>query len=865
MPGAIDYTELLAEFGSDIYKRLRPAQENVLRSYRKRHFALPDVGVELPTGAGKSLIALLVAEAWRQEGRSAVVLSANKTLARQMEQHADDLGVEVRLLEGGREELSSKDLRAVQRTHAVGIMNYWVYFNQNPSIDPCSLVVMDDAHLAEGPLQSLYSVEINRFDHGELFQRLVDELAARLPHYVALVDAASGDRNGAGTTEVVSFFDQHQINETIVSVIAGSPLPSDLAFRWERLRDRLERCVMFVSRHSVWLRPWVYPLQSNDHYSQADQRLYMSATIGDPADLSRRLGTERIEMVEVDSAYGAQTMGRRMVVLDAEDGQPRNRAALSTALGIRQKGLWLCPSASQVQSARGEIAAEAQRLGLVTAPQWTLSRTGNEVEQFRGAEVGHLFAAGRYDGMDFHGSQCRLVVISGLPRAINPQEEFISQQLGGGGVIVERQNARIVQALGRANRSDEDYALYLLLDPRFAAHFRRESYRATLPADINVEIDLAQDLSEEDASAVASRALSFLSGDFIEYDRDRAEARDYAAPAPSPVSEWSEQLARHEIDGWQALWRGSYASAESDLLRWSDECAAHGLPEMSAFARWCAAKAAFLAGSQGDSAAASRATGLLEEAIGHGGRYTVWFNGLRHSLHAMRSQAVPDAVVVDGAREQILRAFDTHMTGRGNAATRFEGFRRTVEEDLASDKHKRYQQALEDIGELLGYQAVRPKFGQAVTDVRWTGVFAGYREMLTLELKIEHLPHNSLSAGDVDQALGQVASAHTEWAPRGFQPRGAIVTTLTEIDHAALPRLGALAVIKHEAILALWERVATLLGLFRETWSPDDAAARQAAFEQIAPKLPDTGWLPRALDKGDSFVDGDDLLAEWHV
>jgi superfamily II DNA or RNA helicase len=44
-----------------------------------------DVGIELPTGAGKTLIALLVAEAWRRAGKRVVILSANKTLARQMD------------------------------------------------------------------------------------------------------------------------------------------------------------------------------------------------------------------------------------------------------------------------------------------------------------------------------------------------------------------------------------------------------------------------------------------------------------------------------------------------------------------------------------------------------------------------------------------------------------------------------------------------------------------------------------------------------------------------------------------------------------------------------------------------------------
>ena len=243
MPGNVDYAELLTDFGSATYEKLLPAQEAVLAAYVECQTDKSDVGVELPTGAGKSLIALLIAEAWRQEGRNAVILSGNKVLAKFMEQQANDLGVSVCRREGGREQLSSKDSRAVQRKQAVGVMNYWVYFNQNPSIDPCSLVVMDDAHLAEGPLQSLYSVEINRFDHEDLFERLVVELATRLPHYVSLTDAATGDRTGPGTTEALSFYDQHRIEELLTAIVDGSPLPSDLAYRWGRLRDRLAQCV----------------------------------------------------------------------------------------------------------------------------------------------------------------------------------------------------------------------------------------------------------------------------------------------------------------------------------------------------------------------------------------------------------------------------------------------------------------------------------------------------------------------------------------------------------------------------------------------------------------------------------------------
>ena len=43
-------------------------------------------------------------------------------------------------------------------------MNYWVYINQNPSLEPADIVVLDDAQLAETALASLFSVRIGRHE-----------------------------------------------------------------------------------------------------------------------------------------------------------------------------------------------------------------------------------------------------------------------------------------------------------------------------------------------------------------------------------------------------------------------------------------------------------------------------------------------------------------------------------------------------------------------------------------------------------------------------------------------------------------------------------------------------------------------------
>src|SRR5882672_3962151 len=158
MPGSRDYHAYLNRLNSPKFRRLWPSQDYVLGAYSASFGPKRDLAVELPTGAGKTLIALLVAGAWLEEDRRVAVLSANKTLGRQMAAEARQLGIQVAYMEGRGEDIPIADRRAYQRARSVGIMNYWVYFNQSPVVDPADLVVMDDAHLAEHCLHSLYSV-----------------------------------------------------------------------------------------------------------------------------------------------------------------------------------------------------------------------------------------------------------------------------------------------------------------------------------------------------------------------------------------------------------------------------------------------------------------------------------------------------------------------------------------------------------------------------------------------------------------------------------------------------------------------------------------------------------------------------------
>lgn len=75
-----DFEQRLDAFGSAQFATLRPGQGQVLSAYAQRHLDTADLAIEMPTGEGKTLLALLIADHALDRGRS-VSLSQQRVVA----------------------------------------------------------------------------------------------------------------------------------------------------------------------------------------------------------------------------------------------------------------------------------------------------------------------------------------------------------------------------------------------------------------------------------------------------------------------------------------------------------------------------------------------------------------------------------------------------------------------------------------------------------------------------------------------------------------------------------------------------------------------------------------------------------------
>ena len=103
-------------------------------------------------------------------------------------------------------------------------------------------------------------------------------------------------------------------------------------------------------------------------------------------------------------------------------------------------------------------------------PIFIAKAQAEEIDQFVDAKTGHLFTAARYDGMDFEGDICRLVVMPSLPHACGAFERFVSENLADASFMNSRVLQRMKQALGRATRNDHDWAIYVFLKNSFSQY-----------------------------------------------------------------------------------------------------------------------------------------------------------------------------------------------------------------------------------------------------------------------------------------------------------------------------------------------------------------------------------------------------------
>jgi hypothetical protein len=821
--GAERYEELFALHKSAEIRELWPWQGEVLATYAG---VTGDAAVELPTGTGKTLVGLLAGEDFRAAaGRPVAYLAGNKQLARQIERQARDHGFPVVRFQDAKDTWSQKDVRAYNFARAIGVMNYWNYFNASPGVEPAGMLILDDVHLLEGPLRDYFTVFVQA--GSGLCRRILKRIVARCPYY-RLADDLLNDVNPSSPTEMLVFPDSADLTEEVRELLdARLEEYSDPWWAWQRIRDRLEACCWLLSARGITFTPYIPPSQTIRHFSEPERRLYLSATVGSVDDVQRRLGTPPFAKL---TASAQPRQGERLVLMrnaTTELSPAQLVHSLSPFLREHRKALWLC--------ARGDTATEFEEaLADAELPGQVRRLEGDNGadEPFAAADSGHLVTAGRYDGMDFPADTCRVEVVPEVPIATSDLEEFVSSYLRDAPFAEARFAQRVAQALGRCNRGENDRAVYLLTDPEFLTRFSQRRVLDALPPDVSGDVYAALERADDGIGRGLEEASRFLAGE--EYQAEPAPPRR-AAEVPPPT-------AASEVDGFLALWREDYTRAAAVFDQVAQ--ALSKTKEHRAFWLAMRALALHLAARYGDAGAAAGSRAALRAAASAGALST-FFTRLRLAEARLEGQAT--AATADG-RDQLFAAWDRLIDRYGTQGPRFERWAAKLTGDLRGDNHDAVARAVAAVGtELLGLPANARQATSGEEDAYWE--LPSPRRVLSFEVKLAPKSQR-VTNDDIEQAEGATRALAAE---REAPARGLLITPHDTIDKTAEARLDLVRVLNREVLAGQADSLLDLLDDYRHGWS-DDATSRAARRRAVETSLPALDWLWQAATRSSVWV-----------
>jgi hypothetical protein len=735
-------------------KELWSRQADVLREYHRLGPEKTDVAIELPTGAGKTLVGCLIAE-WRRRknGERVAYVAPTRQLAGQAAAQARLYGVPAVDLTGSWRAWAPGEQVRFTQGEAVAFVTYSTVFNTNPHVSP-QVLVLDDAHAAEGFVASNWSVSIRR--GGQAYAEVLDVLAAAgalsadVVHRLRRDDPEAASGRGAvylaGVAEVAAA--AGELEKVLEDAASAGELSASAAFSLEMVTGSLPACMVYISRWELLIRPLIAPTRYHPAFADANQRVYMSATLGEGGELERAFGKRKIHRIPVPAGWESQGTGRKFVVfpdlltgVGSEERLAKFSRRVITDFG---KAVLITPSGRDRDRA---VAAMVPKDMEVWEPEEYAADPG----EFASSPDGVLALANRYDGIDLPDEMCRLVVLAGLPVGMHLQERFIHDGLGAVAVLTERIRTRLTQGAGRATRNSTDYAAVLMVGRELANFCAEADVQAATHPEFRAEIQFGLDNSRAVPAGDALANLAHFRAqdeDWREVEQDIIAARETLPPVSAPGTAELSAAVKYEIAAVEAAWQGDWGHAIEQARKAIDELAAGGeeLRRYQALWHYLLASWAVIAARRGDedhwqSVAAAHFSDARAAAAG-----TRWLAGpttdasqlLTRSAQA--SEDLVDTQAVDAIAGSALR------TG---PVRRLTDLTRSVRDGLAQPGAPQFERALAGLGQLAGAE-VLPRSGQdAEPDAVW--VF-GQDLWVALEAKSECVPGGQVAARDAREA-----------------------------------------------------------------------------------------------------------------
>ena len=679
-------------------------QADVWRDYVNNAQQQRDVAFQIPTGGGKTLVGIVLAEWWRRKNNEQVVfLCPTRQLVNQVaELSREHYGIPAIAFTGRKLDYTPNDRAAYLNAESIAITTYSSLFNIKPFFASPHRIILDDAHAAEQYISKLWQIRISKQEDEQLFETLCLALKGKITasDYQQLIKQ-SKDIGDYGWIQMLPSPSFHAIQDDIRSHIDSLSHASSIRYSWSVVREHLDACHLYYSYGEILIRPLLSPTSTHAPFAGANQRLYMSATLGQGGELERIAGVKNIHRIETNDGIDKQLIGRRYFIFP-ERSLTVSEAHDSTVKLIEEANRALVISPSQY---RGNLLASKIQAELVV-PFYSAQDLEGSKAEFIGQDKAVALVTNRYDGVNFPEDECRLLVLDALPQAMNLQERFLISRMGCKAVFSERISTRLIQAFGRCTRSNHDYSGVVILGDDLNRQLMQPQTRQLLPAELQSEIQFGLE-NAKDATIdghVDNFKLFLAQGpDWNEANEFIVAERDKLTREPIPGSSELESTAKLEIRYQEAMWNGDHLSAINCATQIVQQLQDPILRGFRTLWHYLAGSAALLIHEKDIKAGYDQAARESFEQAAKANASIVWLHELA------RIGLVVDDEAAKRCESDVLtqltaisQKFDELGTSNNRAFNEHIGFVTTLIND---DNSKKFEEGQRLLGLLLGFES----------------------------------------------------------------------------------------------------------------------------------------------------------------
>ncbi len=435
---------------------LRPSQIDILKNWFDNHSTKKDLIIKLHTGAGKTLIGLLILQSRLNSTNEPVIyLCPNKFLVDQTCDQAKQFGIKFCRVDANNQlPQEFLDGKTILIATAQLLFNGLTKFGLRHSSIFVNTLLLDDSHACIETISDAFTIRIKREErlYSELFSLFETELEAQGEAVTEEIR-----KGGFDSFLIVPYWAWIDKIRDVVKLLVKYDQENYILFVWDLVKDIIQNCQCIISGTTIEISPYNNPISLFGTFSRAKHRVFMSATTSNDAFFIKGLGVD-LDVVKNPIKYSQEKWSGEKMILTPyfihQDFTNPTVVSLFSKPNVRRKSgiVALVPNNKKAEHWK-QSGAEFPNT----------SEIQNAIRRLKEGNCEKtLVLSNRYDGIDLPDDQCRILVIDSKPISMGLSDRLQEHYRETSKIIDLKTAQKIEQGMGRAVRGEKDYCVIII-------------------------------------------------------------------------------------------------------------------------------------------------------------------------------------------------------------------------------------------------------------------------------------------------------------------------------------------------------------------------------------------------------------------